>query len=508
MIHPRLRHFAAHSEMGKMIAEYDWSMTTMGEPDRWPASLVTTLGIMLQNKTSMALVWGKDRTYFYNDAFLPILGTKHPEVLGKHVSVAWAEVYDSVGSLIDEVYQGRTPHFQNMPFNVLVNGTIKKRFYTFSYGPVHDEEGNICGVIDIVIDTTDEVESRMAADINVKSFRSYQEHSPIPFLSLTKDWIIDYMNPISANTVFRGAEYVIGKHFVEAFPGVENTIFMDSYKKAMAGENVNFLGHYEPNDKWYKIFAYPLNPGVGIIYEDVTDSKHLQRDLQDAIEARDRFLSIASHELNTPLTSLKLHTQMMYKRLETLTAERLEKFFKETDVQISRLGRLVDDMLDASRIRDGKLSLNFQNDNLKCIVEEAVERITPNFLYSKAAAPEFTVYGKDFTCHLDRHRFEQVMSNLLINAFKFGDGKPVQISLSEEKDHFVISVKDNGRGVSLPDQKKIFDQFYRGKNPTGEGLGLGLFITRQIVHAHKGDISLESTPGKGSVFSVKLPKKH
>ncbi|MES2526474.1 MAG: PAS domain-containing sensor histidine kinase [Bdellovibrionota bacterium] len=494
--------------MGGLIASYDWKKTSLGDPDSWPPNLITTLGIMLQNKIGMCLFWGKEKINFYNDSYIPILGNKHPSALGAHVSEIWAEVFEVVDGLIKDVFQGKQVHYKNMPLMVLVDGVLKQRYYTFSYGPVLNDDGAVAGVLDVVVDTTDEMESKNTVDKNERNFRSYQEHSPIPFLSLNKDWIIDYMNPISANTVFRGAEHVIGKHFVEAFPGVENTIFMDSYKKAMAGENVNFLGHYEPNDKWYKIFAYPLNPGVGVIYEDVTESKHLQRDLQDAIEARDRFLSIASHELNTPLTSLKLHTQMMHKRIETLSPERLLKFFKETDVQLSRLGRLVDDMLDASRIRDGKLSLNFQKDNLRNIIEEAVERISPNFLYAKASIPELSVHGKDFTCELDRHRFEQVMSNLLINSFKYGEGKPVHITLAEKDDHFVVSVKDNGKGISPADQARIFDQFYRGKNPTGEGLGLGLFITRQIIQAHKGDISLESSPGKGSVFSVTLPKGH
>ncbi len=493
--------------MGKLIAERDWSQSSVGDPSTWPSELITTIGMMLNNKIAMWLVWGEGRVQFYNDAYIPILGKKHPAALGIHSSITWAEVYNTVGSLLDDVFSGNTVHYYNMPLMVLVDGKSVQRYYTFSYGPVLSENGSVCGVLDIVLDTTEEMKTRNALEESEKNFRSYQEHSPIPFLSLNKDWIIDYMNPISARTVFRGAEHVIGKHFVEAFPGVENTIFMESYRKAMAGETVSFEGYYEPYDKWYKIFAYPLNPGVGVIYEDVTESKNLQKDLQEAIDSRDRFLSIASHELNTPLTSLKLHTQMMHKRMDVLTPERLNKFFNQTDVQITRLGRLVDDMLDASRIRDGKLSLNIQEDDLKKIVQEAVERITPNYIEANAPVPELTVQGRDFTCELDRHRFEQVMSNLLINAFKYGEGKQVNIYLSQAGENFVLKVEDHGKGISEADKQRIFDQFYRGKSPTGEGLGLGLFITRQIVHAHGGEISLESSPGKGSVFTVTIPKK-
>jgi signal transduction histidine kinase len=275
----------------------------------------------------------------------------------------------------------------------------------------------------------------------------------------------------------------------------------------MKGEVQQFEGHYEPYNEWYRIFAYPLHPGVGIVTEDITLSKRLEAELQHAIDSRDRFLSIASHELNTPLTSLKLHTQMMNRMQEKgITADRLSRFFMQIELQIDRLKRLVDDMLDASRIRERRLALNFEEADLRKVVVDTVERFALLYEHAGMKPPELEVSEIDYRCSLDVSRFDQVVSNLITNAFKYGNGTPVKIKLFEEFGRYVLTVKDEGPGVPEHDREKIFEQYYRGNKKLGEGLGLGLFIAKQIIQAHEGNIYLECSPGKGSTFYVKIPK--
>jgi signal transduction histidine kinase len=342
-----------------------------------------------------------------------------------------------------------------------------------------------------------------------EKFRKFQDHSPVAFMAVNENWVLEYANPAFLKDVHQtlGGKDIIGRNIFEIWEGLRDSVFHEHYARAMMGEPQHFEGHYKPYNEWYSVYAYPLFPGIGIISHNITHSKRLENDLQDAIQARDRFLSIASHELNTPLTSLKLHTQMMSRMQDKgVSGERLTRFFLQTDMQISRIKRLVDDMLDASRIRDGRLALSFNECCLKIVVEETVERFAPLFQSLGMPAPKLEVTSGDFPCNMDVARIEQVVSNLLTNAFKYGNGKPVKVKLFEEYGRYVLSVKDQGPGVPTPEHQKIFEQYYRGNKLAGQGLGLGLFIVKQIVQAHEGIIYLESTPGKGSTFVVKLPK--
>lgn len=494
--------------MGNLIASFDWSKTSLGDPENWPVSLLTCLGIMLKNKIAMYLIWGPDQIQFYNDSYIPIIGKQHPSALGNNPSVTWAEIYDQMKPLLDYVLDGKTLHSENMPYTTNVNDIPEERFYTFTYVPVQNETRIIEGVFVTVIETTEEMNRKKALKESEKNFRNYQEMSPIPFMSLTKDWIIDYMNPIALKNSTFTKEDLIGKSYFEAFGLDTTSIFYKENLRAMNGESVDYEGYYEQSDSWYRLFAYPLAPGLGIVFQDITESKKLQDKLKSAVDARDRLLSIASHELNTPLASLKLHTQMMLRKLEKgIEEKRLKKFFDETDIQISRLGRLVEDMLDLSHIREGKFSLNSQSGDFKKLVIDIIERLAPNYESLGLKAPEISIEGHDFMCFTDFNRADQVVTNLLTNALKYGEGKAVDVKIYGQGESVLLSVEDHGRGISESDQKRIFEQFYRGEHPTGEGLGLGLYITKEIVNTLGGKISFKSILGKGSTFRFELPKE-
>lgn len=508
MAHPRLKHFTYHGKMGTLIATFDWAKTPLGDPAEWPPGLLTVIGIMIDNTIPMCLMWGKDRIQIYNDAYVPIQGNKHPKALGRPVLESWPEVAEASTDITSEALNGRTVHAEDTPFLVSIDGKLQQRYYTFSCAPLRLDDGEIRGVLLTSLDTTEQVRGRKILEENVKNFRKYQEQSPIPFLSMTEDWIVDYMNPAGLNeAVLRVTkEKVANSSFYELWPLARNSAFEDNYKRAMKGEKVDFEAVYE--NRWYRVFAFPLDPGIGIFFQDVTGAKKLQHELEKAVESRDRFLSIASHELNTPLTSLKLHTQMMERMLpKGVAPDRLQKFFEQTDLQVARLGQLVGDMLDASRIREGRLSLRLVDTDLKKLVTESVERISPYYLASGVREPVLKVTGTDFHCDVDPGRIEQVICNLLTNAMKYGGGKPVTVTLREEGATVCITIHDDGPGILPEDQERIFDQYDRGAEEKGEGLGLGLFIARQIVLAHGGTISLESAKGAGSSFHVKLKKR-
>jgi len=235
----------------------------------------------------------------------------------------------------------------------------------------------------------------------------------------------------------------------------------------------------------------------------------LYRDLNDALRARDEFLSIASHELNTPLTTLKLQLEM---RLRRLAASDLSRFDPESLAamlesdkrQVGRISHLIADMLDISRINAGRLTLEREPFDLCELVRDVVERLTENIRERRVALRvelEEPIVGE-----WDRFRVDQVITNLITNALKYGERKPVVVSARRDGDAAVLEVADQGIGIAPEDQRRIFLRFERAIGASSvSGLGLGLYICRHIVDAHGGRIGVESELGKGSTFTVRLP---
>ncbi|HYO52195.1 MEDS domain-containing protein [Archangium sp.] len=235
-----------------------------------------------------------------------------------------------------------------------------------------------------------------------------------------------------------------------------------------------------------------------------------ERKLERAIQARDEFLSVASHELNTPLTSLKLQVQSLSRALArgdgaALTQHKVSGIIERTDRQLRRLSRLVSDLLDVSRIHANKLTLDLEQVELRELVEDVVDRISGDFTHIGVRLD--LVPGPQVVGRWDRSRLEQVVLNLLSNALKYGAGKPVRVEVTADGDQVHLSVKDQGVGLREEDRARIFERFERAISASeASGLGLGLYIAREIVQAHGGYISVESRLGKGSTFTVSLPR--
>ena len=230
-------------------------------------------------------------------------------------------------------------------------------------------------------------------------------------------------------------------------------------------------------------------------------------ELETAVRHRDEFLSIASHELNTPLTPLLMQVQLLKRNLVREGHEsgdaRVRKSLDVTERQVERLHRLVSSLLDVSRITSGKLKLDIAVLDTGTLIREALERVLE---HARSRHCEFQLdlrYPRRLAA--DAMRLEQVISNLLSNAIKYAPGTRITVSTSFEDDHFVLKVADRGLGIPADDRARIFDRFERAASSDLGGLGLGLYITRQIVMSHGGTIHAEENPGGGSIFVVRIP---
>jgi PAS domain S-box-containing protein len=256
--------------------------------------------------------------------------------------------------------------------------------------------------------------------------------------------------------------------------------------------------------------------GAVLVFRDVTDRRRTEHErsrliaeLKAAVHARDEFLSIASHELRNPVNAV--HLQLVgilraFQRGSSGADEMGTEGFRErvalASGQVGRLTRLLDNLLDVSRIRGGAIALELEDVDLKEVVEHAIEQFlgeaAPGQIGFNAHQP---VVGR-----WDRLRLEQVVSNLLSNAIKYGEGRPIVISLDSDDRAARLSVQDNGIGIAPEHQERLFARFERAVSRRQYGgFGLGLWITRQLVDAMGGEITVASRAGQGATFSIVLP---
>lgn len=234
-----------------------------------------------------------------------------------------------------------------------------------------------------------------------------------------------------------------------------------------------------------------------------------QRELEQAVRMRDDFMSIVAHEVRTPLNGLILETQLRKMHLArdnaaAFTLDKMHAMVDRDERQIKSLIRLIEDMLDVSRIRTGKLSIRPNRFDLSALVRALLENFAPQI---DAAESSVTLDAEQpVVGNWDEFRIEQVISNLLTNALRYGAKSPITVKVYSDKGQALVEVRDHGIGIGEENQKRIFQQFERvSAKHAVVGLGLGLFISEQIVTAHGGSITVESRIGEGALFRVCLP---
>ncbi|MRG91992.1 ATP-binding sensor histidine kinase [Polyangium spumosum] len=236
------------------------------------------------------------------------------------------------------------------------------------------------------------------------------------------------------------------------------------------------------------------------------DNERLYHETQQAIRVRDEFLTVASHELNTPVTSLKLTLQSMNRAIESGRGGDLHVMGRLVERglrQATRLARLNKALVDVSQLHAGLLLLEREDVDLAALVRKAVDQLAPEL--AQARCPVHIRGGPHVVGHWDPERVDQILTNLLSNAIKFGAGKPIEVSFGEERGIAWVVIRDHGIGIDPARRDQIFERFERAASENYGGLGLGLYISRRIAEAHGGTLRVQSEVGAGSVFTVELP---
>lgn len=457
-----------------------------------------------------------------------ILGYKIDEIIGKHFSVFY---------LPDDIEK---KHYQFILSEAMANcryqeegWRIRKNGSTFianiNVTPLYDRYSKLRGYAIVTRDVTQLRQSEIELKSTKDLLQSIIDFAPVVIYVKDMDGRFMLVNQSFSELVSVPVDQIIGKKDVDFFPSEIAKIFRDNddqvlrERKDLKKEETVVVNAKEYT---YMSVKFPLIDFKGKPYaicgisNNITERKEaevqkvkLLKELQVALKSREDFMSIASHELKTPLTTLKLRIQMQKKLAEDSDPKAFDSTRINLNTEITlklldRLERLVDDMLDISRIRTGKLSIKPEKSDLSEVLENCINRMQSQFEMTTGVQIKFA-RDKKYILWFDPIRIEQVFTNLLQNALKYGNGKPVEVFLQDKKDSVVVQVKDQGIGISKENLSKIFDRFERAVSANEvSGLGLGLFIGRQIIEAHKGRIWVESKLGSGSSFYFELPKSN
>jgi PAS domain S-box-containing protein len=446
-----------------------------------------------------------------NPAFVELFGFSREEVIGKtSVELGMHSATEDRNRIVQALQQ--TGSVRNMESRVLSKSG--ETLIISNNLDVIELEGQPYALVTLQ-DTTEQRKAEEAVRLSERRFRFLADNLPQIVWTANPDGYTDYYNERWYN--FSGLER--GRGGDESFtpilhPDDVQRCLDTWYRSVRTGEPYEIEYRFRDRKtglyRWFLGRALPLRDAGHILKwfgssTDIQDQKEHGEKLTEALRVREDFLAIAGHELKTPLAVLLMHIQSL-QRAEASGAgiakirERLEK----AAASAQRLDSLISQMLDVSRITAGRLRLEAEPMGLDELLQEVVERfreqaqrVGSNITLQSHAHPLGT---------WDRLRIDQILSNLLANAIKYGQGQPIDVEMREEHGEAVVQIIDRGIGIELSQQQKIFERFERavGTREFG-GFGLGLWISRQIAEASGGSIDVTSTLGSGSTFTLRLP---
>lgn len=518
---------------GAVLRATDWATNALGPVARWPTSLKAIVRVMLSTRQATCLFWGPDLINLYNDGFIPLLGEKHPHAMGQRAQECWSDAWPVVGGLLaDVVARGRAVLFAEMLVPIVRSGRLEDAWWNYSYSPVFDDGGAIAGVLVVATETTAEVAGRKQleaakseADLARQELHAIFMQAPLPMALLKgPEHRFSLVNAPYRALVSRDVQ---DKTLREVFSEEEVGYYLPFLDGVyQTGEPVTL--HEAPlrlpdsagvvQDRFIDVGYYPYRSQAGVVagvlavIHDVTDkvlARMHESDLRRAAEAanlaKDEFLATVSHELRNPLGAILGWSRLL---VENRDPQRLSKGLAVIERNARAQVRLIEDILDVSRITSGKVVLVPQRVQLANVIQNAVESIRP-VAAAKGVRLAEVPEGARVELLADEDRLHQVVWNLLSNAVKFTpEGGAVRIGTTQEGARVVIRVEDTGRGITPELLPHVFDRFRQGDASTTRshaGLGLGLAIVRHLVELHGGTVSARSEgEGRGAAFEFTL----
>ena len=325
-------------------------------------------------------------------------------------------------------------------------------------------------------------------------------------VSLSSDGAILYCNSAFARMAGVPLDQIMGRDVWEFVPAEQRDtlkrLIRDGRNEAVRAE-MTIAGANLPTQFSLNPVNLEEGPSVGVIVTDLSERKRNEQ-AEAALRMRDEFLAIASHELRTPLSTLTLRLELLEHHAAKGDLTQVQTSVRRAQDQTERIGRLVDRLLDVSQLASGRLKLDLAPCDLADVVKEVAERLSEHA--ANAGSELRLTLSSGISARADKFRVEEAISNVISNAIKYGAGRPIDVQLTARDDKAGLVVQDRGIGIPAEDLSRIFGRFERTAiSRNFGGLGLGLYIARQIVEQHGGSIRAESRSHGGARFVIELP---
>ncbi len=440
-----------------------------------------------------------------NESFLELVGRPRAQLENRSIWEGIAEAAETYAPIMDRAIRtGQSFVATEHQITLIRYGKPDSIFVDFVYEPIFNTEGEVTGIMTVAIDVTakvtarrriEDVEERIRLAVKAADMGTFEYNyaSNTIITSERFDDIFGIHKPSSLNELLKGLhpedELIRKRAHEEAY--TSGKLFYEAR-----------IIHPVAGKRWIRVQAniYYTEDGkpdklLGAVL-DITEFKQLQ-------EQKDDFISIASHELKTPLTSLKASLQLLQRMKDNLSSPLVPRLIEQSGHSMQKISTLVDDLLNVSRMNEGFVKLQKSH----FVVKQLLENCCGYIRDSKETELVFQGDG-ELSVFADEQRIEQVVANFVNNAIKYAPKSKIIYLIGERDGNMAkISVKDNGPGIALEKQKHLFDRYYRANDSGGHvsGLGLGLYICADIIERHGGEIGVSSKIGEGSTFWFTLP---
>lgn len=441
-----------------------------------------------------------------NNKLLQFWG-KSAAVIGQPLATALPELNGQPFlQILDDVYTSGQAYAKHEISAMLENnGVLKKYYFDILYQPILHSSGETDSILVVATDLTEQVEARQVIEENFLQFRQLAD-SIIQMVWVTDAMgMHEYYNQRWYDFTGSNFEHTKGTGWNQMFHPDDRERASEKWSHSLkTGEPYEIeyrLKKYTGEYVWVLGRAAPFYNSEGKIVKwfgtctDIHEQKLLQ-------EQKDDFISIASHELKTPVTTLKVSLQLMKRMLSNPSAEMMGNLIEKANKSMDKVGNLIEDLLNTSKYNHGQLHLNQTVFRLSEVISECCEHINyeGKYLLKITGDPDLQV-------NADAERIGQIITNFINNAIKYApESKEITIHIAKSAGHVKLSVEDQGPGIAREKIPHIFDRYYRVDSAGSQysGLGLGLYICSEIIRKHGGEIGVDSEIGKGSTFWFKL----
>jgi PAS domain S-box-containing protein len=512
----QLTFLAGGGEMGARMREMDWSLTPLGPPDTWRQSLRSTVSMLLPSKAQIVLFWGPEFTVLYNDAYRPVFGAKHPDALGRPGREAWSEIWDNqLHGLLERVVRtGEAFWARDLLFEIERYGFLEETYFDVSYDPVRVESGAVGGVFCIVTETTERVVgARRLALLRDLAARNAAVRTERDACVMAMDTLAAKPDDVAFALAYlddelQGATPGAEQRLAAATPDLVRTLPLASSGGGRAGRLIVGINPRGPFDDNYRSF---LDLVADQLATALTNARAYEAERQraEALAALDRakttFFSNVSHEFRTPLTLLVGPLEDGLADSAQLPPAHRQRF-ETAHRNALRLLRLVNTLLDFSRIEAGRIDASYEPTDLAALTADlasafrsAIEKAGLALVVDCPPLPQ--------PVYVDREMWEKIVLNLLSNAFKFTFEGSIRVELRARNDRIELQVADTGVGIPKADLGRMFERFHRVRHPrarTHEGTGIGLALVQELARLHGGTVAVDSEEGHGTTFTISI----